>query len=209
MGTQKSNEKLDKVVPKQKSNEVLDKIAPNQKSNEKLDKVVFKRGRGGIIFKPSSDREEQPKKENPPRHPCSLCLAKGESEESASSHSLRDSNGRAICPALRRQVCALCGATEANAHNQYFCPQNKFERTRMTMDLKVNKNEMMKVIAECEQRLPVRQRVSESVVPAAEDPQPPEDNARKRGSCSFTIGEGSGRYQRRGHRRTTFTRTRA
>ncbi|XP_007489148.1 nanos homolog 3 [Monodelphis domestica] len=59
----------------------------------------------------------------PPREPlCTFCKHNGESRNIYLSHSLKDDEGRVVCPILRKYVCPQCRATQDNAHTKRFCP---------------------------------------------------------------------------------------
>ncbi|XP_074059673.1 nanos homolog 3 isoform X2 [Macrotis lagotis] len=59
----------------------------------------------------------------PPKDPlCSFCKHNGESRNIYLSHSLKDEEGRVVCPILRKYVCPQCRATQDNAHTKRFCP---------------------------------------------------------------------------------------
>lgn len=53
---------------------------------------------------------------------CTFCRNLGMSEEVATSHVIRNSEGKVICPELRKRSCSLCGATGENSHSAVFCP---------------------------------------------------------------------------------------
>ncbi|XP_043234304.1 uncharacterized protein LOC122387827 [Amphibalanus amphitrite] len=53
---------------------------------------------------------------------CAFCRKNGESKEIVTSHDLRDSSGRVLCPILRSHVCELCHLTGDHAHTRTYCP---------------------------------------------------------------------------------------
>ncbi|XP_027707142.1 nanos homolog 3 [Vombatus ursinus] len=59
----------------------------------------------------------------PPKDPlCTFCKHNGESRNIYLSHTLKDEEGRVVCPILRKYVCPQCRATQDNAHTKRFCP---------------------------------------------------------------------------------------
>ncbi|XP_074140758.1 nanos homolog 3 [Sminthopsis crassicaudata] len=59
----------------------------------------------------------------PPRDTlCTFCKHNGESRNIYLSHTLKDEEGRVVCPILRKYVCPQCRATQDNAHTKRFCP---------------------------------------------------------------------------------------
>uniref|UniRef100_G3WAV8 Nanos-type domain-containing protein n=2 Tax=Sarcophilus harrisii TaxID=9305 RepID=G3WAV8_SARHA len=59
----------------------------------------------------------------PPRNSlCTFCKHNGESQNIYLSHTLKDQEGRVVCPILRKYVCPQCRATQDNAHTKRFCP---------------------------------------------------------------------------------------
>ena len=55
---------------------------------------------------------------------CAFCKNNGELPEIYSSHVLKDSDGRILCPVLRKYVCPLCGVSGDDAHTIRYCPKN-------------------------------------------------------------------------------------
>ncbi|XP_068939297.1 nanos homolog 3 [Petaurus breviceps papuanus] len=53
---------------------------------------------------------------------CTFCKHNGESRNIYLSHTLKDEEGRVVCPILRKYVCPQCRATQDNAHTKRFCP---------------------------------------------------------------------------------------
>uniref|UniRef100_A0A1I7YEU6 Nanos-type domain-containing protein n=1 Tax=Steinernema glaseri TaxID=37863 RepID=A0A1I7YEU6_9BILA len=60
---------------------------------------------------------------------CTLCEARQHPKSVYTSHCLRDEQNRASCPVLRAKVCPVCQATGDNAHDVFFCPARKDQRT--------------------------------------------------------------------------------
>lgn len=56
---------------------------------------------------------------------CVFCKNNGEQPEIFSSHILKDSEGRILCPILRKYVCPLCGVSGDDAHTIRYCPKNE------------------------------------------------------------------------------------
>ena len=50
---------------------------------------------------------------------CKVCKDAGKSEKEYSSHYVKDSAGKPICPTLLNQSCRYCGE---NGHTVKFCP---------------------------------------------------------------------------------------
>lgn len=53
---------------------------------------------------------------------CSFCKTNGEKKEIYSSHNLKDSLGKLICPVLREFKCPKCGESGDYAHTNKYCP---------------------------------------------------------------------------------------
>jgi hypothetical protein len=53
---------------------------------------------------------------------CAFCKKNGERREFYTTHVLKDSWGKAICPILRSYVCPICGASGDGAHTLRHCP---------------------------------------------------------------------------------------
>ncbi|CAG5130591.1 unnamed protein product [Candidula unifasciata] len=54
---------------------------------------------------------------------CVFCKNNKEREEVYTSHMLKDSLDRVICPILSKYTCPVCYATGANAHTKKYCPK--------------------------------------------------------------------------------------
>ncbi len=53
---------------------------------------------------------------------CSFCKTNGEKKEIYSSHNLKDSLGKLLCPILREFKCPKCGESGDYAHTNKYCP---------------------------------------------------------------------------------------
>ena len=56
---------------------------------------------------------------------CAFCRNNGEPAHLYTTHTLRDSVGKVLCPILRAYTCPRCGAHGDNAHTLTYCPLNK------------------------------------------------------------------------------------
>ena len=56
---------------------------------------------------------------------CVFCKNNGERTDIYMSHVLKDSEGRVMCPVLRKYTCPLCGVSGDNAHTIRYCPRNE------------------------------------------------------------------------------------
>lgn len=56
---------------------------------------------------------------------CSFCQNNGESEEIYTSHPLKDSLSRIVCPILRNFTCPRCGESGDYAHTNKYCPHTQ------------------------------------------------------------------------------------
>ncbi|XP_046864618.1 uncharacterized protein LOC124459093 [Xenia sp. Carnegie-2017] len=59
---------------------------------------------------------------------CVFCRNNGESKKVYTSHVLKDSQGKTVCPILRAYTCPLCKATGDESHTIKYCPKNKNNR---------------------------------------------------------------------------------
>ena len=56
---------------------------------------------------------------------CAFCQRNGETKEFYTTHVLKDSKGKVICPVLRSYVCPSCKATGDQAHTIRHCPLSR------------------------------------------------------------------------------------
>lgn len=61
---------------------------------------------------------------------CVLCKRNGEQREWYTSHVLKDSRGKVVCPILRKYTCPTCGATGDNAHTIRHCPKSSHKQSK-------------------------------------------------------------------------------
>ncbi|XP_069800135.1 nanos homolog 2 [Dendropsophus ebraccatus] len=60
---------------------------------------------------------------------CHFCKHNGEPRHVYTGHTLKDEEGKVICPILRMYTCSLCGATGDSSHTRKYCPLNKNKDT--------------------------------------------------------------------------------
>ncbi len=60
---------------------------------------------------------------------CVFCKNNGEDESYYLSHTLKDDDGRVVCPILSNYTCPICLATGPVAHTIKYCPQNKVKES--------------------------------------------------------------------------------
>lgn len=68
---------------------------------------------------------------HPSGHPgmcCVFCRNNKEDESVYTSHVLKDSEGRTVCPILRAYTCPICKANGDNSHTIKYCPENQNAR---------------------------------------------------------------------------------
>lgn len=65
---------------------------------------------------------------------CGFCKTNGEPIDFYSSHSLKDTDGRVVCPILRSHKCEFCGATGDDAHTRSYCPFARIGREILPAD---------------------------------------------------------------------------
>ena len=67
---------------------------------------------------------------------CNFCKSNKETPKFYKGHSLKDENGKVMCPILRKLICPLCGATEEDAHTTKYCPILLEKQAEMTAEEK-------------------------------------------------------------------------
>jgi protein nanos 1 len=73
---------------------------------------------------------------------CSFCKSNGESQVIYTSHTLKDSTDKIICPILKMYTCPICGATGEAVHTKKYCPLlQKRVRIEMLNKLTARSNE--------------------------------------------------------------------
>jgi hypothetical protein len=63
-----------------------------------------------------------------PLRVCVFCRNNGESESVFTSHILKDTDGRTLCPILRAYTCPICKANGDRSHTIKYCPMNQGHR---------------------------------------------------------------------------------
>ena len=56
---------------------------------------------------------------------CVFCKNNGERTDIYMSHVLKDTQGRVVCPILRKYTCPLCGVSGDDAHTIRYCPRKE------------------------------------------------------------------------------------
>jgi len=62
---------------------------------------------------------------------CVFCRNNKEDESVYTSHVLKDSEGRTVCPILRAYTCPICKANGDNSHTIKYCPENPSARFQL------------------------------------------------------------------------------
>lgn len=69
------------------------------------------------------------KNKKPIPNECVFCKNNGEDVKIYKTHLLKDSDGRILCPILRKYTCPICGANGDLAHTIKYCPANSKQST--------------------------------------------------------------------------------
>jgi hypothetical protein len=96
-------------------------------------------------FSPNSEKSEIIKETNngkssSSQFKCSFCKNNGEKEEIYTSHPLKDSLSRIVCPILRNFACPKCGESGDYAHTNNYCPVTQRKR---------KENKIKTVLSDC------------------------------------------------------------
>ncbi|XP_011502452.1 PREDICTED: nanos homolog 3 [Ceratosolen solmsi marchali] len=62
---------------------------------------------------------------------CVFCKNNGEDAKIYKTHLLKDTNGRILCPILRKYTCPICGTNGDQAHTLKYCPLNNKQSTTL------------------------------------------------------------------------------